>query len=174
LHHNEHEHFELAGFAGKEVLLELPVEGHALNATLYYEITLAMRTVDGQTLYSRYILRPQVTTIQTLSWPGPATVTIDQLAQAPGQIVQVTVGDEHILEAPERIVHEGKVGVFRNWVVTPSWPQVSGGEANSEIEAVIVTERVYNLVVPVEASTYIAFYEYVQPAAQTFLPSILQ
>lgn len=167
LHHNEHAHVQVAEYANSEVLLDIPMESHALGAPLWYEVRLAMRTANGQVIRNTLEVRPQTTTIQAQSWPGPARILLDRQLQNPDDLTVVIVGQEHILEAPERIVYHGKVGKFRNWVVTASWPA-----ANIAGETEIITERVYELVAPVEAQSYVAFYEYVGPATQSFLPSL--
>jgi hypothetical protein len=167
LHHNEHEHFLLAEYANNEVTLEVPVQSHALGAPLWYEVRLTMRTSSGQTLSRTVKLMPETTTIQVQSWPGPATILVDQQEKTPNEMTMVIVGQEHTLEAPAKIIHDQKVGVFRNWVVTPSWPV-----ASAEVESVIVTDRIYTLVAPAEANTYVAYYEYLEPATPNFLPAV--
>ena len=167
LHHNEHAHIVLAGYANSEVTLDMPTHSHALGAPLWYEVRLVMRTASGQMIRSTLNLMPQTTTIQAQSWPGTTVILLDQQIQAPEDKTTVIVGQEHTLEAAERLIHNGQVGVFKNWVITPSWPEVSAAD-----QTVIVTERVYTLTVPAEANTYVAFYEYVGPATAIFLPNV--
>ena len=167
LHHNEHAHILLAEYANSEVMLEIPTHSHALGVPLWYEVRLMMRTASGQMIRSTLNLMPQTTTIQAQSWPGSTLLLLDQQVQAPEDKTTVIVGQEHTLEAAERLIHNGQVGVFKNWVVTPSWPEVNAAD-----QTVIVTERVYTLTVPAEANTYVAFYEYVGPATAIFLPNV--
>lgn len=167
LHHNDHVHFLVAEFVGSEVVLDIPVESHAVGSPLSYEIILTMRTEGGQTIRTSYVLRPQTTTIQVASWPGPTPILLNQQELMPGDTMMLIVGEQHILEAPERIVHQGNVGLFKNWVVTPSWPA-----ASSVDEAVIVPDRVFALTAQPEAYTYIAFYEYYAPATFSYFPTV--
>ena len=167
LHHNEHAHILLAEYANSEVMIDIPTHTHALGVPLWYEVRLVMRTASGQMIRSTVNLLPQTTTIQAQSWPGPTVILLDQKIQAPADMTVVIVGQEHTLEASDRLIHDGKVGVFKNWVVTPSWPEVRTAD-----QTVIVTDRVYTLTVAAEANTYVAFYEYVGPATAIYLPNV--
>jgi glucose/arabinose dehydrogenase/PKD repeat protein len=167
LHHNEHAHYLLAEYINEEVLLDVPTKTHSLGATLWYEVQLTMRTENGQEIQRVLELRPRTTTIQVQSWPGPANLTIDQQLREPDDLTVVVVGQEYMLEAPERIVHDGMVGTFLHWVITPSWPR-----ASAEGDDLFVSDRVYALVAPPEANTYVAFYEYSRPARTLHLPSV--
>lgn len=181
LHHNDHAHILMSGFVSDTVLLDIPTETHALDMYLWYEVQLTMRTASGQTLLTNYELRPQTTSIQLQSWPGPTFLTVNQQAKSPSQTTLAIVGQTYTIEAPQAIVHNGRVGFFKNWVVTPSWPVVNIANLNenwNEIENEIenetekVTDRVYTFRATDEAVTYIAFYEYLTTANIVLLPSI--
>jgi hypothetical protein len=167
LHHKEHIHYLLADFVSNDVMLKIPLRSHALNSPLWYEVRLAMRTATGQVIQRTVNLLPQTTTIQVQSWPGPSIITIDQQVQEPDELTLVIVGQEYTLEARERMIHDGKVGRFKHWVVTSSWPQGNAGDDEE-----IVTDRLYTFVVPAEANAYVAFYEYVGQATPNYLPDI--
>src|SRR5690606_39246857 len=122
---------------------------------------------SGQALRTSHAVEPQTAWIHTQSWPGPALVTLNQQLQDPEQPVLVIVGQEYVLEAPEIIIHNFKVGTFSNWVATSSWPLVSTA---SETE--IISERSLELIAPSESKTYVAFYEYARSATLSYLPFI--
>jgi hypothetical protein len=164
-HHNTHTHVVLTDYFAGEVLLELPTETHAMDASIWYEIQLSMHTAAGQVLSISRTLRPQTASIQTLSWPGSATITLNRQQQVPERPATVVVGQEYVLEANEIIVHDLMVGKFKNWVVTGSWPgAIIAGEPE------IVTDRRLELIASAESKTYVAFYEYLQPAVINYLP----
>jgi hypothetical protein len=126
-----------------------------------------MRTVNGQRLHTSYRLRPETTTVQVQSWPGQTVLTIDQQRKLPTESTTLIVGEQYMLEAPEEIVYNGKVGIFKNWVVTGSWEGITGAGGTQTI-----ADRQYMLVAGGPPSTYIAFYEYTKPAEFIFLPNV--
>ncbi len=170
LHHNEHIHFYISAAVDDEVTLQIPTRTHALGEPIWYEIQLAMHTASGQVLRTTRALYPQTAQIEAQGWPGPALITLDQQLLSPNQSMLVTVGQTYVLEAVEKNVYERKVGRFKNWIVTESWPGAvaAGGAGETEL----VAERRLELVASAASKTYVAFYEYVQPAHLSFLPSL--
>jgi hypothetical protein len=167
LNHNEHSHYLLAEYINDDVILQVPTKTHALNSPLWYQVQLTMNTANGQKIQRTLDVVPQTTTIQVQSWPAIANIMIDHQVQPPEAQTLVIVGQEYTLEAPQNVIHNGMVGEFTNWVVTPSWPL-----ASAETATVIVTDRVYTLVATAEANTYVAFYEYVRSARNVYLPGV--
>lgn len=171
LHHNDHAHIMMSGFVSTTAQLNIPTQVHALDMYLWYEVQLTMRTASGQTLFTNYALHPQTTSIQVQSWPGPTLLTVNQQAKEPETATLAIVGQTYTIEAPQAIIYNGRVGFFKNWVVTPSWPVVNiANEVENETEK--VTDRVYTFVAPEDAMTYIAFYEYLSTANDIFLPDV--
>lgn len=167
LHHNEHVHLQVTEYISRAVILELPVEAHALGEPLWYEIELSMRTANGQVIKTSMELRPQTTTIQVQSWPAQSQIKVNGFPKGPQEITTLVVGEEYSLEAPATLVSGGRVGTFTNWVVMESWPAVN---IASEME--IITDRSFEFLASEIAKTYIAFYEYVGTANRTFLPHV--
>lgn len=167
LHHHNHAHTLLSEHLGSDVLLELPTTTHALNVPLWYEIQLAMHTASGQVLHSTYELHPQTSTIQTESWPGPAEITLNGSQQEAGNQVLAIAGQEYVLEAQPTIFYAGKVGQFKNWIVTNGWPQASGIQQSE-----IVTERRYAFAAGEQPKAFVAYYAYVGPISYIFLPAM--
>jgi hypothetical protein len=167
LHHNEHVHIQVTEQISSEVILELPMEAHALGEPLWYEIELSMRTASGQVLKTNLEVRPQTTTIQVQSWPGESQIKISGRPKGPDEITTLVVGEEYGLEAPASLVSGKYIGKFTNWVVTESWPA-----ANVAGETETVDERSFTFIAAGVPKTYIAFYEYTGVATVTFLPSV--
>jgi len=167
LHHNEHDHVLTSGYITSAVELVIPVEPHTLGVPISYEIRLEMRTANGQRLHTSYRLRPETTMVQVQSWPGQTVITIDQQKKLPTESTTLIVGEQYMLEAPEEIVYNGKVGIFKNWVVTGSWEGITAAGGTQTI-----ADRQYALVAGGPPSTYIAFYEYTKPAKFIYLPNV--
>jgi PKD repeat protein len=169
LHHNEHIHVLINEYFNSEMSLDIPTEAHALNSSLWYEIKLSMHTASGQVLLITHELRPQTTWIQALSWPGHAMIQLNQQLLDPEQPVLAIVGQKYVLEATPMIIHDFKVGEFKNWVVTDGWPVASvAGETET------IAERRLELVATPESKTYVAFYDYVRAATFNYLPALSQ
>jgi glucose/arabinose dehydrogenase len=167
LHHNEHAHVLMAGYVSNETVLDIPLHSHALGVPLWYEVQLTMHTDSGQKIQTIYEVRPQTTTIQLQSWPGQSVLKLNQQQRMPTELTTVIAGQEYTLEAPEFMIFEGKVGQFKNWVVTDSWSTASIAGGTQTIE-----DRQFSLVAAADPKTYIAFYEAVGVANRIFLPSI--
>lgn len=170
LHHNEHIHSYISAAVGDEVTLQIPTLAHALGEPIWYEIQVAMHTASGQTLRTTHSLYPQIAQIEAQGWPGPTFITLDKELLAPNQPIVVTVGQTYVLEAAEMNIYERKVGQFKNWIVTESWPGAVVAGVAGETE--LVAERRLELVASTDSKTYVAFYEYTQPAYLNFLPSL--
>jgi glucose/arabinose dehydrogenase len=169
LHHNEHAHVLVAQYVSNDVTLDVPTHTHALGAPLWYEVQLSMRTVSGQVLQIIYALQPETTTIQLQSWPGQTVLRLNQQQKFSTDYTTVIVGQEYTLEAPENLIYNSHIGVFKNWVVADSWP-----EANIAGGTEIIAERVYTLIASAEPKSYIAFYVYTGIANLNFLPSVIR
>jgi hypothetical protein len=172
LHHNIHVHTVLSEDFHDELLLDIPTRAHDLGSPLWYEVRLAMHTDTGQILQSALTVKPQTTTLQVQSWPAPARITLDQQERDPDELTTVIVGQAIALDASATIIYDQKVGKFKNWVVTESWPTLIAAERPQTEAAEIIPHRHYTLVVPATAMTYVAFYEYVGPAMLNYLPTL--
>jgi glucose/arabinose dehydrogenase len=168
LHHDEHVHIMVTEYISDSIDLEIPLHTHELGGHLWYEIELVMRTDSGQLLRTAYELGPETTTIQVQSWPGKMPLMIDQQVRLPDELTTVIVGQEYMLEAPARMINKGMVGEFRYWIVANSWP-VAGIAAPSQT----ITDRQHVVKAIAEPKTYIAFYEFIEIANASFLPSVL-
>ncbi len=167
LHHNDHTHPVVTDYAADDVMLEIPLESHDLDSLLWYRVHLTMLTADGIRVRVSHDLPPHLSTLQVVSWPGNAPLTVNQLPIRPLTPVEVVVGQYYELGTAPRILHAGRVADFRVWAVLDSWPidpDLLGRE--------VLLSRTPTIVAGAQPKIYAAFYTDVGAAQLLMLPLV--
>lgn len=164
-HHNDHTHPVVSDYAADEVTLEIPLHSHDLDSLLWYRIYVTMQTADGLRVRISHDVQPHLSTLQVVSAPSGAPLTINELPIQPLTPVPVVVGQHYELGTPLRIISAGRVAQFSAWGVLDSWP-LDPGLGNYEV----LPLRTPTIVARAQPKIYAAFYDDVEAAQTKMLP----
>ena len=162
-HHNEHVHFVITEYAGDAVEIEISEDSHAAEVTIWYEAELTMLTDQGQAIRVNRVLGPDSVALDVQSLPRGASMRWNGVPQLGDRAIDAIIGQHFVLEAPPLFYHERAKYSFTQWQISHA------GEADE-----ILPERSFELLVTSEAKSYVAQYEYVGPAQESFLPSVMR
>ncbi len=163
-HHNQHIHFVITEKASDEVAFEIGDDSHAAEPAIWYEAVLTMYTDEGQKVRVSYALLPDIMALDIRSAPTGASMLWNGVPQPRDQAISAIVGQKFMLEAPE-ILYSGRTkNRFASWHI-----RREGVATEDEV----ITERSFELLVPTEAKSYVADYDYIGPSQVNYLPSVL-
>jgi glucose/arabinose dehydrogenase len=165
-HHNDHNHVILADEASGGITLTLPLDGHAQETNIWYEVVLHMLGDQGQRLEFTHALQPDVSEIWVESlpaWPA-APFRLEGAAIAEDQGMAVIAGQSYLLEAPPTLLAGEMVGEFDYWLVHDGLP------VDTDPTPTRIDERRATIRPAATPQTYVAHYRLVRPANRLRLP----